>query len=74
MLSFQVTDSGRGIQVDCDREGLAQLISTLERARAGELSHVHLRAPSAGGTLLSDKTPWGKEAVGEVILSLGGDD
>lgn len=74
MLSFQVTNAGKSIQVDCDREGLGRLISVLEKVKAGELGHVHLRAPSAGGHVLSDKTPWGKDAVGEVIISLGGDD
>jgi hypothetical protein len=73
MLSFQVTNSGKSIQVDCDSEGLEILIAALEEFKTKGLSHVHLRAPSAGGHVLSDKTPWGKEAVGEVIITLGGD-
>ena len=73
MLSFEVTNSGKSIQVDCDSEGLGILIAALEEFKTKDLSHVHLRAPSAGGHVLSDKTPWGKEAVGEVIISLGGD-
>jgi hypothetical protein len=73
MLSFQVTDEGKAIQVDCDKEGLAALISELEKLQE-EGGHVHLRAPSAGGKLLSDKTPWGKIAAGEVIISIGGED
>lgn len=74
MLSFQVINAGRSIQVDCDHEGLTRLISALEQVQAGEFGHVHLRAPSAGGDALSDKTPWGKDAVGEVIITVGGDD
>jgi hypothetical protein len=73
MLSFEITNSGKAIQIDCDREGLQALISVLEEFKTKEVGHVHLRAPSAGGRSLSDKTPWGKEAVGEVIISLGGD-
>jgi len=73
MLSFEVINSGKTIQVDCDSEGLEILIAALEEFKTKDLSHVHLRAPSVGGHVLSDKTPWGKEAVGEVIISLGGD-
>jgi hypothetical protein len=53
---------------------VAALILELQRLQEDDIGHVHLRAPSAGGKLLSDKTPWGKLAVGEVIISLGGDE
>lgn len=74
MLSFYITNEGRTIQVDCDHDGLANLISVLEEIKAGVLGHIHLRAPSAGGHALCDKTPWGKDAISEVIITLGGDD
>ncbi len=74
MLSFQLTNEGKAIQIDCDTQGLVTLISVLKEAQEKEIGHVHLRAPSAGGKLLSDTTPWGKAAVGEVIISLGGDE
>lgn len=75
MLSFQIAESGKFIQVNCDAFGLDSLISALEKYRdTGGEGHLHLRAPSAGGSLLSDTTPYGKDAVCEVIVSLGGDD
>jgi len=75
MLSFEIKDSGKSIQVDCDSVGLEALIGILTKYReAGGKGHLHLCAPSAGGNLLSDKTPWGKDAVGELIISMGGDD
>jgi hypothetical protein len=72
MLSFQVINRNKTIQIDLDREGMGKLIAVLDEFKASDLGHVHLRAPSAGGSSLSDKTPWGAEAVGEVIISLGG--
>jgi hypothetical protein len=72
MLSFRV-DNNKKIQIDLDREGLRNLISVLEEYAARGTGHVHLRAPSAGGDVLTDKTPWGQEAVPEVIVTLGGD-
>lgn len=74
MLSFQLVNENRSIQIDLDREGLEKLISVLEEFRAKVSGHAHLLAPSAGGQFLSDKTPWGKDAIGEVIFTLGGDD
>jgi hypothetical protein len=74
MLSFQIADEGKSIQIDCDKVGLAALISELQRLQEDDSGHVHLRAPSVGGSLLSDKTPWGKAAAGEVVISLGGED
>jgi len=71
MLSFQITNSSRTIQVDFDDDGLSELIAALEELRVGNAGHVHLRSPSAGGSVLGDKTPWGETAVSEVILTLG---
>lgn len=69
MLSFQIVDSGKVIQVFCDDDGLDMLIAKLINMKNKNLGHMHLRAPSAGGDILNDKTPWGDDAVAEVIVS-----
>jgi hypothetical protein len=68
MLSFEVTNSGRTIQITIDREGLVILQQKLTDLKT--TGHVHLR----GGRELNNVTPSGKEAIGEVIISTGGDD
>jgi hypothetical protein len=73
MLSFQVVNSGREIQIACDEQGMTTLIGALERIRHTG-GHVHLRAPSNGGRELSEKTLWGDDAVGEVVITCNGDD
>ncbi len=73
MLCFHVTEN-KSIQIDLDHEGVQKLISVLEEFNSNRTGHIHLRAPSAGGSALSDTTPWGAHAVGEVIITLGGDD
>ncbi len=73
MLSFQVRPwfKGQGVQIDCDDAGLQRLIEALQEVqRAG---HLHLRAPSSGGAELSDVTPFGQPAIGNVIITTGGD-
>ncbi len=35
--------------------------------------HTHLWGPSYGGSVLSDVTPFGEPAIGEVIITHGGD-
>jgi hypothetical protein len=72
MLSFQIINEGRGIQIGCDEQGMATLIGALEKIRPTG-GHVHLRTPSNGGRELSEQTPWGKETVGEVIITWAGD-
>jgi hypothetical protein len=73
MLSFQIVESSSSqlIQIDCDDAGLATLIEALKRVPKN--GHVHLCSPSCGGKELSDATPFGKPAVGEVIITIGGD-
>lgn len=73
MLSFQIVPRGKSqvIQIYCDDAGLAVLIGALERVR--ETGHLHLRAPGTGGQDLSKTTPFGEEAVDEVIITTGGD-
>jgi hypothetical protein len=72
MLCFEITDSGKTIQIHIDRDGL----SILQRALDGlkTYSHIHLRSPPNGGKELNDITPWGMAAVHEVIITNGGDD
>jgi hypothetical protein len=71
MLSFQIVDSGKAIQVFCDDGGLDMLISKLKNMKDKNIGHIHLCAPSAGGDVLNDKTPWGDDAVAEVIVTTG---
>jgi hypothetical protein len=75
MISFQTCNGGKVIRIDCDDSGIDILLSVLAELR-GSGSHVHLYAPAAksdGRTVLSDKTPFGEEAVSEVIIGHGGD-
>jgi hypothetical protein len=71
MLSFKLVNEGRAIQVSCDKKGLDTLMKALERVRTS--GHLHLRSPGCGGRELSEKTPWGEDAIGEVIITTGGD-
>ena len=75
MLSFQLVREGTAIQIECDDRGIDTLIETLRKLR-GSGSHIHLWAPSIIGdasAILSDLTPFGEEAIAEVIISHGGD-
>ena len=72
MLSFQVINAGRGIEIHCDDQGMATLVKALERIRPNG-GHAHLLTPSNGGRELDEKTPWGEEAIGEVIINWAGD-
>lgn len=69
MLSFQITDSGRKINVYCDAKGVAILSGALARLVAERSSHLHLWTAAATGGVLNDKTPWGDDAVPEVIIN-----
>jgi len=70
MLSFQIINQGRGIQIYFDDEGKATLIDALDKVETA--GHLHLLTPANGGRELSEKTPWGKDTVGEVIITWGG--
>ena len=72
MLCFEIGNAGREIQVDCDEGGMGILINALEKLRAGA-GHMYLRTASNGGCELDDKSPWGVEGIGEVIISWVGD-
>jgi len=69
MLSFQIDDSGRKINVACDAKGMAILLGALAKLVGERASHVHLWTAAATGGVLSEKTPWGDEAVPEVIIN-----
>jgi hypothetical protein len=72
MLSFNLSNEGRAVEISCDAQGMALLIEMLERVRA-DGDHLHFRTLSNGGRELSEKNPWGKEAIGEVIINWVGD-
>ena len=57
MLSFQIDDSGRKINVDCDAKGMAILLGALARLVGERASHVHLWTAAASGGVLNEKTP-----------------
>ena len=70
MLSFDITQEGRAIQICCDEKGTAILIRALEKLRA-DGGHVHLLTPGSGayrGLELSAKDPWGRDTIPEVII------
>jgi hypothetical protein len=75
MLSFHLVREGSALQVHCDDRGLDALIDVLKKLR-GSGTHVHLWAPSIAGeahAALSDTSPFGEEALPEVIITHGGD-
>jgi hypothetical protein len=72
MLSFELANEGRAIEISFDEQRMAALIKALERVRA-DGDHIHLCTPSNGGRELSEKNPWGKEAIGEVIINWVGE-
>lgn len=67
MLSFEIIESGKAIQIYADDDGLLLLRQALERVTSA--GHLHLRSSANGGTELNDANPWGQAAIGEVIIS-----
>jgi len=67
MLSFEVIESGKTIQICADDEGLSLLRKALERVTGP--GHLHLRTVANGGKELNDTNPWGQVAIGEVIIT-----
>ena len=53
MLSFELIESGKTIQICADDEGLALLRNALERVTSS--GHLHLRTIANGGNELNDK-------------------
>lgn len=68
MLSFQMTNSGNAIQIDCDEDGVRVLLDALAKVRA-QGGHVHLCTALNGGHELSETTPFGEATIGEVIIT-----
>jgi hypothetical protein len=67
MLSFEIIESGKTIQIYADSDGLLLLRKALERVTSA--SHLHLRSSAKGGKELNDANPWGQAAIGDVIIS-----
>jgi hypothetical protein len=67
MLSFEVIESGKAIQICADDEVLSLLKRALEQVTSQ--GHLHLRSVANGGKELNDANPWGKPAIGEVIIT-----
>jgi hypothetical protein len=70
MLSFKIKQSGV-LQVYLDEQGLQSLIRGIDNARRH--GHTHLCTPSGGGNELDEKTPFGEDPIGEVIIDWEGD-
>jgi hypothetical protein len=68
MLSFEVIESGKAIQIFADDEGLSLLRKALERVPSS--GHLHLRSVANGGNELNDANPWGAATIGEVIITV----
>jgi hypothetical protein len=74
MVSFQVINQGKGIQISGDEQGMATLVEALKKIQPTG-GHIHLRTPANGGKELDKMTPWGEEdTIGEVIITWSGDD
>jgi hypothetical protein len=67
MLSFEVIESGKAIQIFADDEGLSILRKALEQVTTS--GHLHLRSIANGGKELDEVNPWRKAAIGEVIIT-----
>jgi hypothetical protein len=70
MLSFGFTQRN-AIQIHVDDAGISKLIDVLAKLR-GSGDHIDLWTPPLGNDL-NTHTPFGGEAVPEVIISHGGD-
>jgi hypothetical protein len=67
MLSFDVIESGKTIQICADDEGLSVLRRALDGVTGS--GHLHLRTFANGGNELNETNPWGQVAIGEVIIT-----
>jgi hypothetical protein len=68
MLSFEIVESGKAIQVYADNNGLLLLKKALERVTSA--GHLHLLGSANGGNELDDANPYGQVVIGEVIISV----
>jgi hypothetical protein len=69
MLSFEIVESGKAIQIYADDSGLLILRKALERVSSA--GHIHLLSTANGGNELNDQNPWGQDAIGEVTITTG---
>jgi hypothetical protein len=69
MLSFEIVESGKAIQICADDSGLLILKKALERVSTS--GHLHLLSSANGGNELNDTNPSGQVAIGEVIITTG---
>jgi hypothetical protein len=67
MLSFELVESGKAIQISADKEGLSLLRKALDQVSSA--GHLHLLSAANGGKELNDITSLGKAAIGEVIIT-----
>lgn len=72
MIGFTIREKENAIGICCDEDGIAALIEALEQLRSNR-GHLHLRSPARGGHTLAEKTPWGEDAIAEVIITWAGD-
>ena len=68
MLSFELTEDGKAIQIHCDSQGIGILLEKLSEQVRERGGHTHLRGPSAGGKDLNEISPFGVKAFSEVII------
>jgi len=67
MMSFECDQ--HKVMIAIDAAGVSQLVDLLKQLekRGG---HLHLLTPANGGHELEERTPWGGDAIGEVIIDL----
>lgn len=65
-LSFTMETESRMLQLHANREGIDMLIASLRELK--ETGHLHLWGPEEGG-FLSDKDPWGRDAITDVSMT-----
>lgn len=54
LLTFEIADDGRRVEIHCDREGLAQMIVALQAlARKAPPDHDHWQTPAWAGDELT---------------------
>jgi hypothetical protein len=68
MLSFQVGRAARTVTIACDAKGMATLLGALAQLVGERASHVHLRAPIAGGHELDNGPYLSDEVAHEVTI------
>jgi hypothetical protein len=72
MLSLEVLQDGKTIQIYCDQKGMSSLLEKLAHL-VRDAGHTHMRGPSAGGIDLDETTPFGETAVREVVIDYNPD-